>query len=417
MSPWARMRQWWSGKGASDSLSLLALIGAGAQTKSGQSVSETSALQVSTVFSCLRVLGEGCAQVPLKLYREANGTREVQTQHPAHRLMHRRPNPWMTAFALRETLVWHAALTGDAFALIMRGSAGEPMELVLLQPDRVAVKQAADLSLSYEVTGASGSKRTVPAANMLHLRGPSWVGHEGLSVVQKAREAIGLAMSSEESQARMHARGMQPSGLYSVDGTLPPTAYKALREWVDKELGGSENAGRTLILDRAAKFTPLQMSSVDAQHLETRNHQIGEVCAFFRVMPIMVGFSDKTATYASAEQMFLAHVVHTLAPWYERIEQTLDAVLLTDKERADGFYFKHIAAGLMRGALKDQAQFLHTMVQDGVMTRNEARGMLDLNPIAGLDEPLTPVNLTTDPAGAGDTSGEPNDGTPDDPAR
>ncbi len=110
-------------------------------------------------------------------------------------------------------------------------------------------------------------------------------------------------------------------------------------------------------------------------------------------MPIMVCSSDKATTYASAEQMFLAHVVHTLAPWYERIEQAIDCQLLTDEERAQGYYVKHVTQGLLRGALKDTAEYLYRLVNIGIMSRNEARNLLEMNPLDGLDEPLTPANM------------------------
>jgi HK97 family phage portal protein len=162
-----------------------------------------------------------------------------------------------------------------------------------------------------------------------------------------------------------------------------------------------------VILDRNAKFLPTSLSGVDAQHLETRKYQIEEVCRAYRVMPIMVGYSDKASTYASAEQMFLAHVVHTLSPWYERIEQSANAKLLSPQERTSGLYTKFVAAGLLRGALKDTAEYLHKLVLDGIMTRNEARDKLDLNPLDGLNEPLTPANMNvgTEPPNSGEGNG------------
>lgn len=145
-----------------------------------------------------------------------------------------------------------------------------------------------------------------------------------------------------------------------------------------------------MILDDDAKYTPFGMTGVDAQHLETRKHQIEEICRAFGVMPIMIGHADKTATYASAEQMFLAHVVHTLSPWYERIEQSADAQLLTEEDRAAGFYTKFSPNALMRGAAKDRAEYykaaLGTTQQPGWMTRNEVRALEEMNPVPGGDQ-------------------------------
>jgi HK97 family phage portal protein len=150
-----------------------------------------------------------------------------------------------------------------------------------------------------------------------------------------------------------------------------------------------------MILDKGAKWVNRAMSGVDAQHLETRKHQVEEICRDFRVMPIMVGQSDKASTYASAEQMFIAHLVHTLTPWYERFEQSIDCQLLTDDELDQGYYAFLDPTGMLRGALKDTAEYLYKNVSIGNMTRNEAREKLDLNPIVDLDLPLTPMNLTT----------------------
>jgi len=145
-------------------------------------------------------------------------------------------------------------------------------------------------------------------------------------------------------------------------------------------MAGSQNAGKPMILDRAAKWISTSMTGVDAQHLETRKHQIEEICRFFRVMPIMVGYSDKAATYASAEQMFLAHVVHTLSPWYQRLEQSIDANLLTEKDRAAGYYANFVEEGLLRGSIETTANMLDKYVNGGLMTPNEGRAKLDMNP-------------------------------------
>jgi HK97 family phage portal protein len=163
------------------------------------------------------------------------------------------------------------------------------------------------------------------------VRGPSWNGWSAIEPLKAARDAIGLAIAIEESQAGLHANGVQTSGAWSVEGKLTPDQHKALREWIEKEHAGAPNAGKALILDRAAKWMQTQMTGVDAQTLESRRNQVEEICRFFGVMPIMAGYSDKAATYASAEQMFLAHVVHTLSPRWERYEQSMDAYLLTDK--------------------------------------------------------------------------------------
>lgn len=368
------------------SLDLFRLLGGGAGTKSGASVSHKTALEVTTVLACARVISEGIAQVPFKLYREIDGKKLPATDHPLYRVLHRKPNNWMTSFEFRETMAIHTVLTGTGIAFVNRDIRGAVRELIpIVSP--VQIKQADDYSLVYTITAPNGRTQDFPQAAIWHWRGPSWDGVVGLDIVNLAREAIGLAMATEESHARMQKTGAALSGVYSVDGTLSPEQYKNLREWLDKEFDGIANVGKTKLLDRAAKFYPSSMTGIDAQLLETRKHQIEEICRPMRVIPIMIGYSDKAATYASAEQMFLAHKVHTLDPWYGRIEQSAECQLLTDKELDDGYFVKFNAAGLMRGSHKDRSEYFAKALGAGGspawMTQDEVRALEELNPMGG----------------------------------
>lgn len=368
-------------------------------TKSGQTVNYATALKVSAVFGCIRVLADGVAQVPLKLYRESDDGRkkEPARDHPLYHLLHRRPNAWQTSHEYRETIIMHTTLCRAHYSFINR-IGKRIVELVPFQPQQVTVKIDEDGTRSYKVKSLkTGATQEFPQEAIWHIAGPSWDGHEGLDVLQLAREAVGLAMAMEEHHARIHKQGVMSPGILSVEGQLEPKQYQQLRDWIDKEHASSFNAGKAMILDRAAKFFQMSQTGVDAQHLESRIHQIQEVCRFFRVMPIMLGVSDKVATYASAEQMFLAHVVHTLTPWYNRLEQSIEAWLLTPADAKAGIYAKFVAAGLLRGAMKDTAEYLVKLTTAGIMTRNEAREILDYNALDGLDEPLTPMNMTTAP--------------------
>lgn len=372
----------------------------------GKIVNVSTAIEVSTVFACARVIAEGVAQIPLKLMQESpdGKSRMPARKHPLYEILACRPNDWQTSFEYREMLVWHVALCGNAFSFINRLSSGKIAELIPFEPGQVRVtRDPVTYELTYSITGASGRVQDFPAAAIWHVKGPSWNSWMGLESVTLAREAIGLAMATEERHARQHKNGVQNSGVYSVEGTLTAPQYESLKKFVDDEMGGLENSGKAMILDRNAKWLNTAMSGVDAQHLETRRFQIEEICRFFRVMPIMVGYSDKAATYASAEQMFLAHVVHTLAPWYQRLEQSIDACLLTDKERAAGFYSSFVEEGLLRGSLKDTKDYLLGLVNGGLMTPNEGRAKLDLNPDddPASDELRIPANIV------GDTSADP----------
>jgi len=365
------------------------MILGGYASKAGPSVTLNNALKVSTAFACIKVLSQGVAQVPFKLYREKRDGEltkiEPARNHALYDLLTVKPNDWSTSFEFRETLTMHAAM-GNAYAFINRVN-GAIYELILLQPNRVEKIQRADWSITYKVTGNSGESIEFPAEAIWHIRGPSWDGSLGLDVLQLAREALGLSIATEESHAKLHAHGVRPSGTYSVDGTLGPEQYKQLKTWIEKEFAGAENSGAPMILDRGAKWLSQAMTGVDAQHLETRRFELEEICRFFGVSPFMVFHTDKAPTYASAEQFQIQHVVHTLSPWFARIEQSADAHLLTKSERLRGFYFKFLAAGLLRGAMKDQGEFIAKMLGSGgtrpVMTQDEVRALLELNPMGG----------------------------------
>jgi HK97 family phage portal protein len=346
----------------------------------GKNVTVKTAIQVATVFACARVIGEGIAQVPLKIMRETGNTRLPATNHPLYELLMTAPNEWQTSFEYREMLAWHVVLTGSHFSFKNRSSSGKLLELIPFEPHQVTVKKDKGWIVSYEITADDGSKQEFPADAIWHVKGPSWNSWQSLEPVKLAREAIGLAMATEEATSRLHKNGIRPSGVYAVEGVLKDDQYKGLKKWLDEHFSGVENTGAPLILDRAAKWMSTQMTGVDAQTLEMRRFQIEEICRFARVMPIMVGYSDKAATYASAEQQFLAHVVHTLAPWYERLEQSIDKNLLTEQDRKQGYYANFVEEGLLRGSSKDTKDVILGYVNGGIMTPNEGREKLDLNP-------------------------------------
>ncbi|MFO1158439.1 MAG: phage portal protein [Reyranellaceae bacterium] len=360
--------------------------------RSGVSVTIDSALKVSTVFACLRVLADGIAQVPLKVYREKpDGTKELAKDHPAHRLLSRRPNEWMTSFEFRQVMMFHAALLGNGCAYIGRVR-GIPRELIPLVPGNYTIEQASDYTLSYRLSEFGGRTTILPREDVFHLRGPSWTGRAGLDALQIAREAVGLAIATEETHAALHANGTQPGGVLSVKGSLDDAARARLKEAWAQYQGGLHNRFKTAVLDMDSTWTPLAVKGVDAEHLDTRRFQIEEICRDLKVFPQMVGYADKTATFASAEAFFLAHVIHTLAPWIENWEQSLARDLFPDE---DDIVAKFSLQGLLRGDNAARAAFYASGITNGWLTRNEARRFEDLNPIEGLNEPLLPLNMAT----------------------
>jgi HK97 family phage portal protein len=378
--------------------------------RSGQSVSVETALRVSTVLACQRVLAEGIAQIPLKLYREAkNGKKEPATDHPLYDVLWRRPNDWMTSFEWRETSMYHAGLAKGAYAFANKVR-GRTVELLPLVPGNVTVKQDAEYGVTYEIRDAKSNViGEYGRDEVFHLRGPSWNGYVGMEMVRQAREAIGLAMATEESQALLHKNGARAGGILSFPNKVEEEGKKAIAAAWQSAFGGGNQFG-TAVLDLGAKYERLAMTGVDAQHLETRKHQVEEICRIFRVFPLLVGYSDKTATFASAEQFFIAHVVHSLGPWIERFEQAIDRDLLSKKDRDEGYFAKFNVNGLLRGDATARSNYFKAMLgtssSPGWGSPNDVRRLEDMDPSddAGADEILTVEKL------AGKAAAEPDQG-------
>jgi HK97 family phage portal protein len=386
----------------------------GPTSKTGASVNVTTALRVSTVLGCCRVVAEDVSKVPLGLFQDlADGSKRRASDHSLHEVLARTPNPWMTSMEFRETLCYHASLTHGGFAFINRVG-GEVRELIPLMPQNVVVKllrgSFSGLEVAYEVSDAAGRIATLLGDQVFRVRGPSWNGWSGLELVREAAEAVGLAISIEETQARLHANGVQGGGILSTDQTLNKDAVDRIRGQFSDSYGGAAQF-KTKVLDAGLKFQSMMMTGVDAQHLETRKHQVEEICRFFRVNPVKIFAGDKSSTYASVEQFSISHVVDTLLPWFTRWEQALDRSLLTKEDLAKGFYTHHTVQGLLRGDSAARSAFYKAGINDGWMTRNEARKFEELDPIAELEKPLKPLNMETvepdevdqaDPAAAAD---------------
>lgn len=365
------------------------------KSTAGASVTVETALQVMAVLGCVKVISEDVAQVSRGLFKKragGEGGSDEQRDHPLSRVFLRRANDWQTGFEFLETLVIHTALAGRfiAFRNVVRGRV---VELIPLLPHEVTPCRDASTGwkLRYRVT-LNGETEDLPASAVWHVKGPSWNGWDGMEALKLAREAVGLSIATADAHSLMHANGGQTSGMYSIDGNLDAAQYKALRDWIEKSITGA-NKFKPFVLDRGGKWIQTAMSGVDAQHIETRKFQIEEVCRAFRVMPIMIGFSDKTATFASAEQMFQAHAKYTLGAWFKRLEESIGTNLLTDAEWSEGLYFKFLPVSLLRGTEKDRGEFYYRMWQMGALNANQIRGMEEMNPYDGGDVYRVPVNM------------------------
>jgi len=376
----------------------LELLGGSLKSKAGPSVNLQAAFRVSAAFACIRAIStQGCAQVPFKLMQdyEQDGLPRKRTarNHAIYDVITAKPNGWQTAFEFKETLTMHACM-GNAYAFknIYRGRVAE---LILLDPGRCKVVQNDDFSLTYKVTGKDGSVKEFSQDFIWHVRGPSWDGVMGLETLNIASEALGLSIALQESHASLHANGVRPTGVYSVEGNLAPDQYEKLAGWIKKQ-AGANNTGTPMVLDRGAKWLSQSMSGVDAQHKETRDLQVEEVCRFFGILPIVIGYSgNKASTYANAEAMFDAHKVLGLNPWFERIQDSANINLLTDEERRKGYYFKFFAGGLLRASAKDRADYYAKSLGSGGSpawhTQDEIRAFEEQDPMGGEAAKLPPL--------------------------
>ncbi len=349
------LRQWMFGERKdAQVLDRLPSIMLSPESKTGISVSVSSALTVTTVLACVRLIGNGIGQVPLKAYvrSQARIGRLRQINHPLLDVLGWKPNPWQTAFEFHQTLLLHLLLCGNAF--VFKSIVDSAIaELIIIEPRHVTMHRQRDMSIIYEISTDEGGSRRMSDREIWHIRGLSLNGWAGLDIVKLTREAIGLSLATEETHALLHKNGAQSGGVLSLEGNVDAASYGTLQKWVHDQIGAG-NKHKPLIMDHGAKWYSTRMTGVDAEHLPTRRFQIEENCRSLGVIPMMIGSTEKSATYASAEQMFIAHVVHTLTPWARCIELSAEINLLGADEDVDLAYDMK---GLQRGAAKDRGEY------------------------------------------------------------
>lgn len=361
-------------------------------SKSDHTVTPETAMQVTVVFAVVLRIAYGVAQVPWKVFKDRpdGRGRDEFKDHPLYRLLHLQPNEWTTSFSFRVTLMLHLLLAGNFYCFVNRVS-GRIVELIPFEPGKIKVERRRDLSLRYYARGDDGIDREIPPEAMWHVRGPSWNGWGGLEPVRLAREAIGLAMATELTQQDLQKRGAKMPGVLALEGNLTDLQYEGLAKWLKGNALVAYDELGVILVDRQAKFHSIAMSGVDAQTLETRKFQVEEICRQWLLMPVMIGHPADMAARAAMEQIFIAHVVHTLDPLMVCVEQSAQ-IALFDPERDAGVVNELVRAGLMRGDMKAQAEWLAKAVGQGSTgpgqswaTPNDARDVIGWNPIEGGD--------------------------------
>ena len=361
---------------------------------SGPAITHETAFGATSVLACVRVIAEGIAQMPLSIQKlDDDGNKTVLKYHPAAKTLCYRPSRWLSPFDFRQLMIVHAVLTGAGRAIISRrGRDGGLLELTPVPPSMVRTELGDDGECVYHIRMSDAQERTYQRNDIFEIRGPGWEAHYGWDITRLAREAIGLALSTEETHSRFHANSVRPSGILTVPGEIDPEHIAEIKKaWNDT--GGTRNAMGTQILTGGVDWKPLSMTGVDAQHLETRRYQVEEICRAFRIFPVVVGHADKTSTFASVEQFFHAHVTHSLMPWVERFENAIATSFLSIEEQMEGVRAELDTSALQRGSDATRAAFYNAGAMGGWLTRNEIRRREGLNRIDGLDEPTLPMNV------------------------
>ena len=352
---------------------------------SGKAVTERSAMQMTAVYSCVRILAEAVAGLPLNLYRytEAGG-KEKATGHPLYLLLHDEPNLEMSSFVFRETLMTHLLLWGNAYAQVIRNGKGEVVALYPLMPNKMTVDrdERGQLYYSYqrsndEAVRSKDQTVILRPSDVLHIPGLGFDGLVGYSPIAMAKNAIGMAIACEEYGAKFFANGAAPGGVLEHPGTIKDP--QRVRESWQSTFGGSGNANKIAVLEEGMKYTPIGISPEQAQFLETRKFQINEIARIFRVPPHMVGDLEKSS-FSNIEQQSLEFVKYTLDPWVTRWEQSIQRSLLTQEEKAT-YFVKFNLEGLLRGDYQSRMNGYATARQNGWMSANDIRELENLDRI------------------------------------
>lgn len=354
-------------------------------TTSGKAVTERSTMQMTAVYACVRILSEAIAGLPLHLYRyKEDGGKEKAVDHPLYLLLHDEPNPEMSSFVFRETLMTHLLLWGNAYAQIIRNGKGEVIALYPLMPNKMTVDRDSDGHLYYKYMKSTDEAPTMPnstvilpPSDVLHIPGLGFDGIVGYSPIAMAKNSIGMAIACEEYGARFFSNGAAPGGVLEHPGTVKEP--QKIRDSWNQSFMGTKNSHRIAVLEEGMKYTPIGISPNEAQFLETRKFQINEIARIFRVPPHMVGDLEKSS-FSNIEQQSLEFVKYTLDPWVSRWEQSMVRSLLLPDEKKE-YFVKFNVDGLLRGDYQSRMNGYATARQNGWMSANDIRELENLDRI------------------------------------
>lgn len=356
------------------------------RTTSGKPVNERTAMQTTAVYACVRILAEAVASLPLHVYEYQDvGGKKLVHDHPLYYLLHDEPNPEMTSFVFRETLMSHLLIWGNAYAQIIRDGAGRVLGLYPLLPDKMDV-QRDDKGNIYYVYSRNSDENPMfkeygnirlKAEDVLHIPGLGFDGLIGYSPIAMAKNAVGMTLACEEYGASFFANGANPGGVLEHPGVLKDPSK--VRESWNSVYRGVNNAHKIAVLEEGMKYQQIGIPPEEAQFLETRKFQINEIARLYRIPPHMVGDLDKSS-FSNIEQQSLEFVKYTLDPWVIRWEQSLQRSLLLPGEKGK-YFIKLNVDGLLRGDYQSRMNGYAVGRQNGWFSANDIREMENMNPI------------------------------------
>ena len=356
------------------------------RTTSGKPVNERTAMQTTAVYACVRILAEAVASLPLHVYEyQDDGGKKLVHDHPLYYLLHDEPNPEMTSFVFRETLMSHLLIWGNAYAQIIRDGAGRVLGLYPLLPDKMEVQRDDRGNIYYVYSRNSDENPTfkeygnikLKAEDVLHILGLGFDGLIGYSPIAMAKNAVGMTLACEEYGASLFANGANPGGVLEHPGVLKDPSK--VRESWNSVYRGVNNAHKIAVLEEGMKYQQIGIPPEEAQFLETRKFQINEIARLYRIPPHMVGDLDKSS-FSNIEQQSLEFVKYTLDPWVIRWEQSLQRSLLLPGEKGK-YFIKLNVDGLLRGDYQSRMNGYAVGRQNGWFSANDIREMENMNPI------------------------------------
>lgn len=345
---------------------------------SGKAVSENTAIQLSAVYACVRVIAETIASLPLHVYEDdGHGGSVIAKDHPLEYLLHDSPNDEMTSFAWREQMMTQILLRGNSYSQIVKNGKRDILSIYPLMSADMNVDRDGSGQLTYTYALSSGGAIALDPQEVLHVPGLGFDGIMGYSPVALMKTTMGLTMAAEEYGSKVFANSATPSGVIMHPLHLKDI-NKLKKSWNDA-YGGSANAGKVAVLEEGMKFERIAMPNSEAQFIETRKFQVNEICRIYRVPPHMVGDLEH-ATFSNIEHEAINFAVHTIRPWLVRIEQNINKKLFPRED--NGRYFARFNMdGLMRGDYKSRMEGYAIARQNGWMSADDIRAMENMNPI------------------------------------